>query len=44
MSGRRGNKHGPSASLTGTKVMAAEMERIRQSEVAYKSKIRAVSP
>lgn len=47
MSCRHGNKRGargPSASLVGTKVVATEMDRLRQSEVAYKAKIRAVSP
>lgn len=47
MSGhRKSNKHNvraPSVSLTGTKAITTELERIRQSEVVYKAKIRAVS-
>lgn len=43
MSGHHGNKRGPSVSLTGTKVIATEMDRLRQSEVTYKAKIKAVS-
>ena len=46
MSGHHSKRHanrGPSASLMGSKTVNSEIERIRQSEVAYKAKIRAVS-